>query len=98
MMTRWQMLAATAWFAASVSPNAFAADDTAQAEVPAPEPYTGAKIRRWSPIVSDMDRAIELYRDILGLELARVYEDAPESYVFEIYGIEPGTTTRDVLP
>ncbi|XUU59617.1 VOC family protein [Erythrobacter sp. HA6-11] len=61
------------------------------------EVYSGATIRRWSPIVSDMDRAIELYRDILGFELARIYEDPPESYVFEIYGIAAGTKTRHAM-
>ena len=50
--------------------------------------YEGAMVRRWSPIVSDMDRAIRLYRDILGFELDSLSVDPPDSYVFEIFDID----------
>lgn len=66
------------------------------AEEPAPA-YEGALIKRWSPVVSDLDRAILLYRDILGFELARVYEDRPESYVYTIFNVPEGVTTRHAV-
>lgn len=59
--------------------------------------YEGAVFRRWSPVVADMDRAIELFTEILGLKLASLSYDPPESYVFEIFGIEPGTPTRHAV-
>ena len=70
---------------------------SAQAQEPAADAYQGAIIKRWSPVVSDLDRAIHLYRDILGFELARVFEDQPDSYVYPIFNITPGTTTRHAI-
>lgn len=86
-------------FAAVLAPSSSAlAQSEAQPEAAEEkQPYAGSIIRRWSPLVSDMDRAIELYRDILGFELARLYEDQPDSYVFEIFDIERGTTTRHAI-
>ncbi len=59
--------------------------------------YSGAKVRRWSPVVSDLDETIKLYTDILGFELATVFEDPKTSYVFEIFDIDPDVTTRHAI-
>jgi len=61
------------------------------------ETYTGAKVRRWSPVVSDLDETIYLYTEILGFELGRVFEDPKDSYVFQIFDIDPALTTRHAL-
>ncbi|MDH3619913.1 MAG: hypothetical protein OER91_03420 [Gammaproteobacteria bacterium] len=70
---------------------------TATAAVTAVEtsvPYTGARFRRWSPIVSDLDATIHLYTEILGFELGDVSIDPPTSYVYEVFGISPDVRTR----
>ncbi len=61
------------------------------------EPYAGVEFRRWSAIVSDMDEAIHLYRDILGFELGDVAVDPKTSYVYEMFSIDPQITTRHAM-
>lgn len=61
------------------------------APAPAPEEYSGVTIRRPSLMVRDMDRALALYRDILGLRLGRRYFDAPDSYVYPAFNVPRGT-------
>ncbi len=56
--------------------------------------YEGVEFRRWSVLVSDLDRTIHLYRDILGLELGDISVDPDTSYVYEIFAIDPSITTR----
>lgn len=63
----------------------------AVAEKPAAESYEGVTIRRPTLMVRDMDRALALYRDILGLRLGRLSEDGPDSYVYTAFNIPPGT-------
>ncbi len=71
--------------AQSPSPSA-----TQQSLSPLPV-YTGVTIRRPTLMVRNMDRALALYRDILGLRVGRLNQDAPESYVFTIFNIPVGT-------
>jgi catechol 2,3-dioxygenase-like lactoylglutathione lyase family enzyme len=61
------------------------------------ESYAGAEFRRWSAVVSDLDEAIHLYSDILGFELGDVEEDPKTSYVYEMFSIDPGITTRHAM-
>jgi len=56
--------------------------------------YSGAKFRRWSAVVSDMDSSIHLFRDILGFELGSLTTDPNSSYVYEMFGIDTSITTR----
>ncbi|MCC5861670.1 MAG: VOC family protein [Gammaproteobacteria bacterium] len=53
-----------------------------------------APIYRQSILVSDLERALTLYRDVLGLELSRVSETAPDSYSYVFFDIEPGAMRR----
>lgn len=53
--------------------------------------YTGAYIRRPTLVVHDMEGALTLYRDILGLKLGRLNQDPPDSYVFTTFNIPAGT-------
>jgi catechol 2,3-dioxygenase-like lactoylglutathione lyase family enzyme len=57
---------------------------------PAPA-YTGVTIRRPTLMVRDMDRALALYRDILGLRVGRLGQDPPDSYVYTAFNIPKGT-------
>ena len=57
-----------------------------------PEPtYTGSYIKRPTLVVSDMDKALSLYRDILGFTLGSLKKDPPDSYVYTAFNIPPGT-------
>ena len=51
------------------------------------ETYDGSYIRRPTLVVSDMDKSLSLYRDILGLRLGSLKEDPKDSYVFEAFNI-----------
>ena len=42
-------------------------------------------------MVSDMDTALRLYRDILGFKLGSLKQDPPDSYVFTAFNIPAGT-------
>jgi catechol 2,3-dioxygenase-like lactoylglutathione lyase family enzyme len=53
-----------------------------------------APIYRHSMLVSDLERSLTLYRDVLGLELGRVSETPPDSYSYRFFNIEPGAMKR----
>lgn len=61
------------------------------------EEYTGAKIRRWSPIVSNLDDTMRLFTDILGFELASLTNDPQTSYVFDMFNIDRSVVTRHAV-
>lgn len=56
------------------------------------EPYDGSYIRRPTLVVSDMDAALSLYRDILGFRLGSLKEDPKTSYVYEAFNIPNDAT------
>ncbi len=76
--------------------EAAAAQHTAAASVPAGEANAQrlAPLYRHSILVSDLERSLTLYRDILGLELSRVSETGPDSYSYVFFNIEPGAMKR----
>lgn len=53
--------------------------------------YQGVYVRRPTLVVSNMDQALALYRDILGLKVSRLSEDSEQSYVFTTFNIPAGT-------
>lgn len=53
-----------------------------------------APLYRHSILVSDLERSLTLYRDILGLELSRISETGPDSYSYVFFNIEPGAMKR----
>ena len=59
------------------------------------EPYTRlAPLYRHSILVSDLERSLTLYRDVLGLELGRVSDTPADSYSYRFFNIEPGAMKR----
>ena len=69
--------------------------DSGRAQQSAPPPpetaYNGVTIRRPTVMVRNMDRALALYRDILGLRLGSLKQDGPDSYVYTAFNIPKGT-------
>lgn len=53
--------------------------------------YQGSYIRRPTLVVSDMERSLLFYRDILGFQLGSLTQDPEDSYVFEAFNIPSGT-------
>ncbi len=53
-----------------------------------------APVYRQSLLVSDLERSLTLYRDILGLALGRVSQTGPESYSYVFFDLEPGAMRR----
>ena len=64
------------------------------AEPPGPSPERLAPLYRHSILVSDLERSLTLYRDILGLTVGRVTETRPDSYSYVFFNIEPGAMRR----
>ena len=72
----------------------FAAGGAAQAQ---DRTATSPEVRRWSPVVSDLDEAIHLYRDILGFELGEIKTDDVDSYVYTAFNIDPAVRPRHAV-
>ena len=53
-----------------------------------------APLYRHSMLVSDLERSLTLYRDVLGLELNRVSETPADSYSYTFFNLEPGAIQR----
>jgi catechol 2,3-dioxygenase-like lactoylglutathione lyase family enzyme len=53
-----------------------------------------APLYRHSMLVSDLDRSLTLYRDVLGLTVGRVSETPADSYSYRFFNIEPGAMKR----
>ena len=59
------------------------------------EPYAGAHFKRVTLIVADIDRSLEIYRDVLGFELDGIVEaTGHESYSYPVFKIDPDATIR----
>lgn len=56
--------------------------------------YTGATFKRVTLVVSDMERSLTLYRDVLGFDLDEVSESTKESYSYPVFNIDPAATIR----
>lgn len=52
------------------------------------------RFKRAALIVADLDRALALYRDALGLTLQSIKDSPADSYSYEIFGIDPATRLR----
>ena len=59
-----------------------------------PTPERLAPVYRHAILVSDLDRSLTLYRDVLGLELGRVSETGADSYSYVFFDIPPGSMKR----
>lgn len=55
---------------------------------------TGPRFQRANFLVSNLERALAFYRDILGFEVAFIKDSAPDSYSYEVFDIPPARTLR----
>lgn len=53
-----------------------------------------APVYRHSMLVTDLDRALTLYRDVLGLSVSRITRTPPDSYSYVFFDIPPGSMKR----
>ncbi len=58
------------------------------------EPQRLAPLYRHSILVSDLERSLTLYRDVLGLTVSRVTATSPDSYSYVFFNIPPGSMKR----
>jgi catechol 2,3-dioxygenase-like lactoylglutathione lyase family enzyme len=56
--------------------------------------YTGATFKRVTLVVADMDRALTVYREILGFDLDGITESSGESYSYPVFRIDPSAKIR----
>ncbi len=50
--------------------------------------------KRPNLLVSDLDRSLEIYRDILGFEAGQISTSGADSYSYPVFNIAPGATMR----
>jgi catechol 2,3-dioxygenase-like lactoylglutathione lyase family enzyme len=55
------------------------------------------RFQRANYVVSDMDRALELYRDILGMQLEFMQDSEDDSYSYPVFEIDRSSTLRFVV-
>ncbi len=60
----------------------------------AEEAYDGAYFKRVTLVVADMDRALTIYRDILGFDLDGISESSSDSYSYPVFRIPPEAKIR----
>jgi catechol 2,3-dioxygenase-like lactoylglutathione lyase family enzyme len=64
------------------------------------EPYDGAHFKRVTLVVADLERSLQIYRDILGFELdgvtdpKEIEESTGESYSYPVFRIDPSAKVR----
>lgn len=58
------------------------------------EPYDGAAFKRVTLVVSDLDRSLEIYRDILGFTLDGIMDSSEASYSYPVFKIDPEAKIR----
>lgn len=58
------------------------------------EPYEGANFKRVTFVVADMDRALQIYRDILGFTLDGIMDSSHASYSYPVFKIDPEAKLR----
>lgn len=52
------------------------------------------RFQRGNFVVSDLDRALVLYRDVLGLQIAFIKDSEPDSYSYPVFEIDPAAKLR----
>lgn len=57
-------------------------------------PYDGANFKRVTFVVADMDRSLQIYRDILGFTLDGIMDSSHASYSYPVFKIDPDATLR----
>jgi len=55
---------------------------------------SGLRFQRGNFVVSDLDRALSFYRDVLGFEITFTLPHNPESYSYPVFGIAPEALLR----
>ena len=57
-------------------------------------PYDGANFKRVTFIVADMERSLQIYRDILGFTLDGIMDSSHASYSYPTFKIDPEAKLR----
>ena len=58
------------------------------------EAYTGANFKRVTLVVADMERALQVYRDVLGFQLDGIMDSTEASYSYPVFKIDPAAKLR----
>ena len=70
---------------------------TAQQPAPAPgadAPYAGSYYKRQLYVVTDMERALALWRDVIGFQPGAITTSGPNSYSRDVFNIPPEAQMR----
>ncbi|MFM2045438.1 MAG: hypothetical protein RLY86_4014 [Pseudomonadota bacterium] len=60
--------------------------------------YGGSYVKRVTLLVSDLDRSLAIYRDILGFQAGPVFHSRQgESYSYTVFNIDPAATLRGTM-
>ncbi len=84
---RWPLIALCAALLTLMPPMS---SSTAADEIP-----PGAlHLKRQTLLVADLERSLEIYRDILGFTVARITESSPDSYSYPVFNVPAAATLR----
>lgn len=72
-------------------PYAMAQTPSSEEEIAA---YEGGYFKRQAIVVSDMERALSLYRDVLGFQLHSLSQSSATSYSYEVFNIPREASIR----
>src|SRR5262245_53744121 len=64
------------------------------ADEPAAAPAPDAQLNRVNLAVADLDRSLAVYRDILGFKVDFMMPVRPDSYMFDIFGVDRAAKMR----
>lgn len=92
-MRRRSLLAAPLALAAAGATHA-AAQTAPPSSPQADDGYAGSFYKRQLVVVSDMDRALRLWRDTLGFQAGAVTQSGPQSYSREVFNIPARASLR----
>ncbi len=60
----------------------------------AEDAYAGAHFKRVTLVVADIQRSLQVYRDVLGFTLDGISTSSAESYSYPVFRIDPEATVR----
>ncbi len=69
---------------------------TPAAEAPKPA-YDGSYLKRATLIVSDLERALTIYRDLLGFDATPIWEMSGNSYSYTVFNVDKAAKLRGAM-
>lgn len=96
-LRHWAVMLAALMVGIGVLPGALPAAAQQGPGDGTPAPYAGSLFKRVTLLVSDLDRSLAIYRDILGFQGGPIFESANTSYSYTVFNIDPKARIRGTM-